>query len=148
MKLNKSELATGYCTLYWDMNGGMAVIGDVPKTMVYRLARHLNRTAGSPIPESVVTKPPTAELKPDQTDQDTLPAYEVLDGILSRYIEREQTAEEIVRAGFDADLVRRVLNMVASAEYKRRQAPPVLKVTARAFGSGRRLPIACRREFD
>jgi NAD+ synthase (glutamine-hydrolysing) len=129
------------------MNGGLAVIGDVPKTMVYELARHLN-ASGGPIPENVFTKPPSAELKPDQTDQDKLPPYDVLDPILLRYVEREQSIEQIVAEGFDAEVVRRVAGMVAAAEYKRRQAAPALKVTARAFGSGRRFPIACRREHD
>ena len=145
---NKSELATGYCTLYGDMTGGLAVIGDVPKTMVYQLAGHLNETVGNCIPENILTKPPSAELKPDQRDQDKLPPYDLLDAILSRYIEREQSADEIISAGLDAEVVRRVLNMVALAEYKRRQAAPVLKVTACAFGPGRRMPIACRRDFD
>ncbi len=145
---NKSELATGYCTLYGDMTGGLAVIGDVPKTMVYELARHLNETAGNRIPENILTKPPSAELKPDQIDQDKLPPYDLLDAILSRYVERAESTSEIISAGLDADVVRRVVNMVALAEYKRRQAPPVLKVTARAFGPGRRMPIACRCDFD
>ena len=145
---NKSELATGYCTLYGDMTGGLAVIGDVPKTMVYDLARYLNETTGRRIPENSLAKPPSAELKPDQTDQDRLPPYDLLDAILSRYVEREESIEQIISAGLDADVVRRIVNMVASAEYKRRQAAPVLKVTARAFGTGRRMPIACRRDFD
>ena len=144
---NKSELATGYCTLYGDMNGGLAVIGDVLKTTVYALARHLNQ-AGGRIPESILGKPPSAELRPNQTDQDTLPAYDLLDEILLRYVERERNVEQIVAEGFDAGVVRRVAAMVAAAEYKRRQAAPVLKVTGRAFGSGRRLPIACRPETD
>ncbi len=141
---NKSELATGYCTLYGDMNGGLSVIGDVPKTLVYRLARYLNESAGPRIPKSIFAKPPSAELKPNQTDQDMLPPYELLDEILLRYVEREQSVEQIAAEGFDAALVRRVAKMVAAAEYKRRQAAPVLKVTARAFGSGRRFPIACK----
>jgi NAD+ synthetase len=153
---NKSELATGYCTLYGDMAGGLAVIGDVPKTMVYDLARHLNETTGRStplttgrrIPESTIAKPPSAELKPDQTDQDKLPPYDILDAILSRYVEREENTGEIIAAGLDADVVRRVASMVSASEYKRRQAAPVLKVTARAFGAGRRMPIACRRDFD
>ncbi len=145
---NKSELATGYCTLYGDMTGGLAVIGDVPKTMVYDLARHLNETTDQRIPENTITKPPSAELKPDQTDQDKLPPYDILDAILSRYIEREENIGEIIAAGLDADVVRRVASMVSASEYKRRQAAPVLKVTARAFGTGRRMPIACRRDFD
>ena len=144
---NKSELATGYCTLYGDMNGGLSVIGDVPKTLVYRLAEYLNAD-GERIPANILTKPPSAELKPDQTDQDKLPPYDVLDGILQRYVEQEWTAEQIVADGFDEPLVRRVIDMVVSAEYKRRQAAPALKVTARAFGVGRRMPIACRRESD
>ena len=145
---NKSELATGYCTLYGDMNGGLAVIGDVPKTMVYQLARHLNAAGGGPIPDRTLTRPPSAELKPGQTDQDALPPYDVLDAVLSRYVETEQSVEQIVAAGFDEPLVRRVAALVARAEHKRRQAPPVLKVTARAFGSGLRVPIACKRDDD
>jgi NAD+ synthetase len=145
---NKSEMAMGYCTLYGDMTGGLAVIGDVPKTMVYNLARYLNETTGGRIPENILVKAPSAELKPDQTDQDRLPPYDILDAILHRYVELEQSAEEIISAGLDAEIVRRVIRMVALAEYKRRQAAPVLKVTGRAFGSGRRLPIACRRDFD
>ncbi|OPX22618.1 MAG: NAD(+) synthase [Planctomycetales bacterium 4484_123] len=141
--------ATGYCTLYGDMVGGLAVIGDVPKTMVYRLARHLNAAAAGPlIPQSILTKPPSAELKPGQIDQDELPPYEQLDEVLHRYVERAQSVEEMVRAGLDEALVRRVVNMITAAEYKRRQAPPTLKVTARAFGSGRRVPIACKHELD
>jgi NAD+ synthetase len=140
---NKSELATGYCTLYGDMDGGLAPIGDVLKTQVYQLARHLNRR-GAGIPEGSLTKPPSAELKPDQTDQDRLPPYDVLDAILERYIEREQSAAEIVGQGFEAALVQRVVRMVTLAEYKRRQAAPVLKVSSRSFGPGRRLPIACK----
>ncbi len=139
---NKSELATGYCTLYGDMNGGLGPIGDVPKTMVYQLARHLSGPSAR-IPEGSLTKPPSAELKPDQTDQDRLPPYDLLDAVLHRYIEKEQSIEEIVRDGFDAELVRKVVRMVTYSEYKRRQAPLVLKVTGRAFGSGRRIPIAC-----
>jgi NAD+ synthase/NAD+ synthase (glutamine-hydrolysing) len=140
---NKSELSVGYCTLYGDMSGGLAVIADVPKTMVYRIARWLNQTRGSAvIPEATLTKPPSAELKPDQTDQDTLPPYDVLDDILQRHIEQHQPADEIVAAGFDAHTVRRVLHMVRLAEFKRKQAAPGLKVTDRAFGTGWRMPIA------
>ncbi len=142
---NKSELSTGYCTLYGDMCGGLSVIGDVPKTIVYNLCRHVNHAAGGErIPDSIITKPPSAELKPDQVDQDSLPAYDVLDGILERYIERELNTRAIIAEGFDADVVRRVIGLVDRTEYKRRQAPPVLKVTGRAFGVGRRLPIAQR----
>jgi len=142
---NKSELSTGYCTLYGDMCGGLSVIGDVPKTMVYELCRHINEAADwDRIPESIITKPPSAELKPDQVDQDSLPPYDVLDAILERYVEREMNAQAIVDDGFDADVVRRVIRLVDRTEFKRRQAPPVLKVTGRAFGVGRRIPIAQR----
>ena len=142
---NKSELAVGYCTLYGDMNGGLAVIADVPKTMVYRVARWRNESAGRAIiPESTLTKPPSAELRPNQTDQDSLPPYEVLDDILQRHIERHQPADEIIRAGFDAATVTRVLQLVRTAEFKRKQAAPGLKVTDRAFGTGWRMPIASR----
>ncbi len=142
---NKSELSCGYCTLYGDMNGGIAPIGDVLKTVVYRLGRQLNAESSRPrIPESSFTKPPSAELKPNQTDQDKLPPYELLDAILQRYVEEDQTAEKIVADGFDAATVARVIRMVDLAEYKRKQAPPVLKATARAFGTGRRMPIAQR----
>jgi len=142
---NKSELATGYCTLYGDMCGGLAPIGDLLKTDVYRLADQLNEETSRPrIPGSIMAKPPSAELKPGQLDQDKLPPYELLDEILRRYIEDERTAEQIIAEGFDEDTVRRVAGMVDAAEYKRRQAPPVLKVTGRAFGTGRRMPIACR----
>jgi len=142
---NKSELAVGYCTLYGDMSGGLAVIADVPKTMVYRVARWVNETSGRPIiPESTLTKAPSAELRPNQTDQDSLPPYEILDDILQRHIERHQPADEIVAAGFDRATVERVLRMVHAAEFKRKQAAPGLKVTDRAFGTGWRMPIAKR----
>jgi NAD+ synthase (glutamine-hydrolysing) len=138
---NKSELAVGYCTLYGDMSGGLAVIADVPKTMVYRIARWLN--ARRPvIPEAILRKPPSAELRPNQTDQDSLPPYDVLDAILERHVEHHESLEQIVEAGFDPDTVRHVLRMVRAAEFKRRQAAPGLKVTDRAFGSGWRMPIA------
>ncbi len=138
---NKSELAVGYCTLYGDMVGGLALIGDVPKTLVYELARYANRN-GEVITRSVLEKAPTAELKPDQTDQDVLPPYEVLDAILNLYIEEVMEFSEIVQEGFDPELVRRVLKMVDRAEFKRRQAPITLRVTHKAFGPGRRLPVA------
>ena len=142
---NKSELSVGYCTLYGDMSGGLAVIADVPKTMVYRIARWLNDTRGKTvIPESTMTKAPSAELRPDQTDQDSLPPYEILDDILLRHIEHHQPADEIIAAGFDAETVRRVLRMVRLAEFKRKQAAPGLKVTDRAFGTGWRMPIAAQ----
>ena len=142
---NKSELAVGYCTLYGDMSGGLAVIADVPKTIVYRVARWLNESKGRPvIPEPILTKAPSAELRPDQTDQDSLPPYEILDDILQRHIEQHQPAEEIIAAGFDAGTVRKVLRLVRTAEFKRKQAAPGLKVTDRAFGTGWRMPIAAR----
>jgi NAD+ synthase/NAD+ synthase (glutamine-hydrolysing) len=142
---NKSELSVGYCTLYGDMSGGLAVIADVPKTMVYRVARWRNESGGRPlIPEASLTKAPSAELRPNQTDQDSLPPYEVLDDILQRYVERHQTADEIVAAGFERATVERVLRLVRIAEFKRKQAAPGLKVTDRAFGTGWRMPIAAR----
>jgi NAD+ synthase (glutamine-hydrolysing) len=142
---NKSELSVGYCTLYGDMSGGLAVIADVPKTMVYRVARWRNQRDGrAVIPEASLTKAPSAELRPDQTDQDTLPPYDILDDILHRHIERHQPAADIIAAGFDAETVRRVLRMVRAAEFKRKQAAPGLKVTDRAFGTGWRMPIAAR----
>jgi NAD+ synthase/NAD+ synthase (glutamine-hydrolysing) len=145
---NKSELAVGYCTLYGDMSGGLGVIADVPKTMVYRVSRWLNETTGRPtIPEAVLTKAPSAELRPNQTDQDSLPPYDLLDDILERHIERHQPASAIIAAGFDADTVRRVLRLVRLAEFKRKQAAPGLKVTDRAFGTGWRMPIAARHEL-
>jgi len=140
---NKSELAVGYCTLYGDMAGGLAVIGDVPKTLVYRVSRAANARAGRQvIPERTFTKPPSAELKPGQVDQDSLPPYDALDDILEAYVEDRLPAAEIVKRGHDEVTVRRVLRMVVGSEYKRRQAAPVLKVSEKAFGEGRRLPIA------
>jgi len=142
---NKSELAVGYCTLYGDMSGGLAVIADVPKLMVYELAEHINRE-GEVIPRASIEKAPSAELRPDQTDQDTLPPYEVLDAILELYLEEGLSSGEIVARGFDAETVRWVVRAVNRNEYKRRQAAPALKVTTKAFGSGRRMPIAARYE--
>ena len=140
---NKSEMAVGYCTLYGDMAGGLALLGDVYKTMIYRVARWLNRNRAV-IPESTMTKPPSAELRPNQTDQDTLPPYDVLDGILELYIEEWKELDEIVTEGFDRALVARVLKMVDNAEFKRRQAAPTIRVSEKAFGSGRDMPIAQR----
>jgi NAD+ synthase/NAD+ synthase (glutamine-hydrolysing) len=137
---NKSEMSVGYCTLYGDMNGGLAVIADLPKMMVYRVARWRNRRKAD-IPEATLTKAPSAELRPDQTDQDSLPPYELLDQILELHIERCQSAEEIIGQGYDAETVRRVTRLVRLAEFKRKQAAPVLKVTSRAFGTGWRMPI-------
>ncbi|MBN2842939.1 MAG: NAD+ synthase [Sedimentisphaerales bacterium] len=138
---NKSELAVGYCTMYGDMCGGLAVISDVPKTMVYELAHYINRNKEI-IPTSTITKAPSAELRPDQKDQDSLPPYDVLDDILHRYVEQENSMGEIIKAGFDANVVERVVKLVDRNEYKRKQAAPGLKVTSRAFGIGRRMPIA------
>jgi NAD+ synthase (glutamine-hydrolysing) len=138
---NKSELATGYCTLYGDMSGALAVIGDLFKTEVYELARTINKREQL-IPESIFEKAPSAELRPAQTDQDTLPSYDLLDKILYAYIIENKTRQEMMAMDFDRDLLEQVLTMVAKAEYKRRQAAPVLKVSPRAFGTGRRIPIA------
>ena len=149
---NKSEVATGYCTLYGDMCGGLAIISDVPKMMVYELARFINAQAKAagrvpPIPEGTLTKPPSAELKPNQTDQDSLPPYEVLDEIIEQYVEQEKTAPEIIaQGGFDPQVVAKVVRLIDLSEYKRKQMAPGIKVTSRAFGFGRRMPIAQR--FD
>ena len=140
---NKSELAVGYCTIYGDMAGGLAVISDVPKTMVYELARWMNREREI-VPVSTIEKPPSAELKPDQKDQDTLPPYDILDEILRLYVEENLSARDIVAHGFDEKTVRWVQRRVDINEYKREQAAPGLKVTSRAFGVGRRMPIAQR----
>lgn len=144
---NKSELATGYCTLYGDMSGSLAPIADLYKTEVYALAAHINRIAAAqgkeePIPDTIIAKAPSAELRYNQKDQDTLPEYSILDGILRLYIEENRTMDEIIDAGFDRATVRKTLEMTAKAEYKRRQAAPAIKVSKRAFGVGRRLPLA------
>jgi NAD+ synthase (glutamine-hydrolysing) len=140
---NKSELAVGYTTIYGDMAGGFAVIKDVPKGWVFRLCRQRNER-GRVIPESILTKSPSAELAPDQRDTDSLPEYEVLDAILAAYVERDYSAAEIAALGHDDDTVRRVIEMVDRNEYKRRQAPPGPKITGKAFGKDRRLPITNR----
>ncbi len=140
---NKSELAVGYCTLYGDMNGGLAVIADVPKMRVYSLCNWLNREREI-IPHQIITKPPSAELKPGQVDQDSLPPYEVLDAILEAIVCQHQSAAQIVARGYDANIVDRTIELVNRAEFKRRQAPPGLKITDRAFGTGWRMPIARR----
>jgi NAD+ synthase (glutamine-hydrolysing) len=142
---NKSELATGYCTLYGDMVGGLAVISDVPKTMVYQLSRYINR-GKEIIPDRIITRPPSAELRPNQTDQDTLPPYDILDKILVEYIERHKSQADIIAMGYDASTVAWILKTVNRNEYKRRQAAPGFKVTTRAFGLGRRMPIAAKYE--
>lgn len=140
---NKSELAVGYCTLYGDMAGGLGVLGDVYKTMVYRVSKWINRDREI-IPASTMTKAPSAELKPNQTDQDTLPPYDVLDAILKLYIEEWQELDEIAAAGFDRELVQRILRLVDTNEFKRQQAAPTIRVSEKAFGSGRDMPIAQR----
>jgi len=139
-------MSTGYCTLYGDMVGALAVIGDVYKTCVYRLAGYANRDREI-IPENTLIKPPSAELRPGQQDTDSLPPYDVLDPILEAYVERYETAEAIVQASplpLEIDLVRSILRMVERSEYKRQQAAPVLKVTQKSFGAGRRFPIAVK----
>ncbi len=144
---NKSELGVGYCTLYGDMVGGLAVISDVPKTLVYRLSAYVNLRR-KVIPEATIEKPPSAELCPDQKDSDSLPPYEVLDAILEDYVEESCSVEQIARAhNFDLDLVRRVIRMVERSEYKRQQAAPGIKISAKAFGCGRRFPIAAKSEL-
>jgi NAD+ synthase (glutamine-hydrolysing) len=144
---NKSELAMGYCTLYGDMAGALAPIGDLFKTEVFALCRRINEKAAAsgkkaPIPEAILTKPPSAELRPDQKDQDSLPPYEVLDAVLKLYLFENLSQREIADRGWDAALAGSIIKTVARAEFKRRQAPPVLKVSPRAFGMGRRMPIA------
>ena len=137
---NKSELAVGYATLYGDMAGGLAVISDVPKTLVYRIANHLNREIET-IPQSIIDKPPSAELRPDQTDQDSLPPYDELDRVVEGYVERNRSVVQLVAEGIDRDVVDQVVELIDRAEYKRRQAAPGIKITAKAFGIGRRYPI-------
>ena len=142
---NKSEMAVGYATIYGDMAGGYAVIKDVPKTLVYRLAAHRNSLSKNPvIPVSVLKKPPSAELRPDQKDEDSLPPYEVLDPILKAYVEDDRSFDEIVSEGFDEQTVGQIITLVDRSEYKRRQAPPGIKITPRNFGRDRRMPIANR----
>ena len=139
---NKSEFATGYSTLYGDMAGGFSVIKDVPKTLVYALCRDVNERAGrAVIPETVIDKPPSAELRPDQRDSDSLPPYEVLDPIIEEYVENDKSVSELLALGFDPDTVRRVAKLVDRNEYKLRQAPPGVRVSPKAFGKDRRLPI-------
>nr|WP_320010008.1 NAD+ synthase [uncultured Desulfobulbus sp.] len=137
---NKSEMAVGYCTLYGDMSGGLAVIADVPKVMVYQLARLMN-AEGEVVPERIITRPPTAELKPDQCDQDDLPPYEVLDVVLCQYLEEHKSLEEITAGGIEEQVVRDIVRRVKLNEYKRKQAPYGIKVTSKAFGPGRRYPV-------
>jgi NAD+ synthase (glutamine-hydrolysing) len=141
---NKSEMSVGYATLYGDMAGGFAVIKDVPKMMVYRLARYRNGPHGGLIPQSTIKKEPSAELKPNQKDVDSLPPYRILDPILKAYVEEDLSFSEIVQLGFDWKTVRKVIDLVDNSEYKRRQAPPGIKITPRAFGKDRRMPITNR----
>jgi NAD+ synthase (glutamine-hydrolysing) len=142
---NKSEMSVGYATLYGDMAGGFAVIKDVPKTLVYRLVRHRNGLAESDVvPESVLERAPSAELRPDQRDEDSLPPYDVLDRVLADYVEEDRGRDQIVADGISAEVVDRVIAMVDRSEYKRRQAPPGIRITPKAFGRDRRLPITNR----
>jgi NAD+ synthase (glutamine-hydrolysing) len=142
---NKSEMGVGYCTLYGDMAGGFAVIRDVPKTLVYELASYRNTLGPKPvIPSRVIEKPPSAELRPDQKDTDSLPPYDLLDPILQAYVEEDQSMEMILSKGFRRKMVEEVIRKVDFNEYKRRQAPPGVKITSRAFGKDRRLPITNR----
>jgi NAD+ synthetase len=143
---NKSELGVGYCTLYGDMVGGLAVISDVPKTLVYRLSHYVN-SRRAVIPEATLEKPPSAELRPDQKDSDSLPPYEILDAVLEDYVEAAHSVEQIAADhNFDLEVVRRVVRMVDRAEYKRQQAAPGIKISPKAFGYGRRFPIAAKSE--
>jgi len=147
---NKSEMATGYCTLYGDMAGGFAVIKDVAKTLVWRLCEWRNRqpdakgTVREVIPSRIITRPPSAELRPNQVDQDSLPPYEVLDAILARYMEEDQSVDDIVAAGFDRATVQRVVRLISLNEYKRRQAPIGIRITHRSFGKDWRYPITSK----
>ena len=140
---NKSEMAVGYATIYGDMAGGYAVIKDVPKTLVYKLAIHRNTYSNKPtIPLNIIEKPPSAELRPDQKDEDSLPPYEILDPILKSYVEDDRTFAEIVSMGYDQTMVKDIIKLVDRSEYKRRQAPPGIKITPRNFGRDRRMPVA------
>jgi NAD+ synthase (glutamine-hydrolysing) len=139
---NKSEMATGYTTLYGDMAGGFAVIKDVPKTLVYKITKYRNAKAGfNLIPAAIIDKPPSAELRPDQKDSDSLPPYEVLDAILTAYVEEDKSVDQIVALGYEKAVVQKTAKLVDRSEYKRRQAPPGVKITSRAFGRDRRLPL-------
>jgi len=143
---NKSEAATGYGTLYGDMIGGLSVMGDIYKTEVYRLAKEIN-SSQEIIPPQIIARPPSAELKPDQLDSETLPPYDQLDPVLFRYIDMERSAARIVAEGFDPELVEDVVKLVKGSEFKRRQTPPVLRVSSKSFGSGRRIPIISNYDF-
>lgn len=140
---NKSEMSTGYCTLYGDMAGGFAVLKDIPKTLVYQLVNWRNKQ-GEVIPETIITRAPTAELKPNQKDQDTLPPYDQLDKIMIAYVEENKNLKQIVAMGYDEAVVNRVIGLIDRSEYKRRQTPPGPRITKRAFGKDWRLPITNR----
>ena len=140
---NKSEAAVGYGTLYGDMSGGLSVLGDVYKTDVYLLAKYINSVQET-IPVNILSKAPSAELRPDQKDTDSLPEYDLLDKVLEEYIEHQKTAEEIVAQGFEECMVHRVIRMVNTNEYKRYQTPPILRISSKAFGGGRRLPLVAK----
>lgn len=140
---NKSEAAVGYGTLYGDMNGGLSVLGDAYKIQVFELAKYINRN-GEMIPENIITKPPSAELRPDQKDSDSLPDYDILDEILLQYIEERKGPREIIAMGYDETLVNRILKLVNTTEYKRYQTPPILRISTKAFGMGRRMPIVAK----
>jgi NAD+ synthase (glutamine-hydrolysing) len=142
---NKSEAAVGYGTLYGDMSGGLSVLGDVYKTDLYKLAKHINKDT-EVIPENIITKPPSAELKPDQKDTDSLPDYELLDQILYRYIEEQKPVNNIIQEGFDETLVKKIVRLINQNEFKRYQAPPMLRISSKAFGSGRRMPLVAKYE--
>jgi NAD+ synthase (glutamine-hydrolysing) len=143
---NKSESAVGYSTLYGDMNGGLSVLGDVYKTDVFKLSRFINKDS-EVIPENTITKPPSAELRPDQKDSDSLPDYDILDKILFSYIELQKPIEEIVEEGFDEELIKKIIKLVNNTEYKRYQAPPILRISSKAFGAGRRIPLVAKYSF-
>jgi NAD+ synthase (glutamine-hydrolysing) len=145
---NKSEMAVGYATLYGDMAGGFAALKDVPKQLVFALSRWRNEQDPAPIPVGIIERPPSAELRPDQTDEASLGSYAVLDDVISRYIEQDQGLAEIVQSGVDEDFAKRIIRLIDLAEYKRRQAPPGVKITHRAFGRDRRMPITARRNFE
>ncbi|MDT8318799.1 MAG: NAD(+) synthase, partial [bacterium] len=142
---NKSEVAVGYSTLYGDMAGGFNILKDVPKTLVYELSRYVNKKAGRQlIPENSITKPPSAELRPGQIDEDSLPPYDILDSILESYVEEHKSSDEIIALGYEPELVRKIIRLVDLNEYKRRQAAPGVKITPTAFGRDRRMPIVNR----
>ena len=140
---NKSEAAVGYGTLYGDMTGGLSILGDVYKTDVYRLANFINRN-GELIPRHVIDKPPSAELKPGQKDSDSLPEYDLLDAVLFAYIEQQKDTESIIESGFNEQQVKEIINRVNQNEYKRYQTPPILRISTKAFGAGRRMPLVAR----